>query len=63
VSEAARGAWRAAAVLLLGSSMGKREERNKDSQTDKSHLMLIRIIIIIVIYNASIYFLPSTILQ
>jgi len=44
--------------------MGKREERNKDSQTDKSHLMLIRIIIIIiVIYNASIYFLPSTILQ
>jgi hypothetical protein len=62
VSEAARGAWRAAALLLLGSSMGKREERNKDSQTDKSHLMLIRIIII-VIYNASIYFLPSTILQ
>ena len=37
VSEAARGAWRAAAiaVLLLGSSMGKREERNKDRQTDQ----------------------------
>jgi hypothetical protein len=35
VSEAARGAWRAAAVLLLGSSMGKREERKKDNQTDQ----------------------------